>query len=200
MHTAPANHFRNCIKNTHSRCKLGLSATLVREDDKIKDLYFLVGPKLYEVCVCDHVRRLFFERALILISKFCCTGKLVRSTSKQFYRARWVLSGGQSFRNWKSHLVYGCAGKVLWPLILFYVILPTWVLCVDFAGLVWNDTRILSSISQNQAKRVRPASPCLPEHFCCVGLVSLVWLIKLDFSSPFHSLPILLKRWLIHLH
>ena len=31
-----------------SHCKLGLTATLVREDDKIADLNFLIGPKLYE--------------------------------------------------------------------------------------------------------------------------------------------------------
>jgi DNA excision repair protein ERCC-3 len=29
-------------------CKLGLTATLVREDDLIEDLFFLIGPKLYE--------------------------------------------------------------------------------------------------------------------------------------------------------
>ena len=28
--------------------KLGLTATLVREDEKIQDLNFLIGPKLYE--------------------------------------------------------------------------------------------------------------------------------------------------------
>ena len=33
---------------TKSHCKLGLTATLVREDTKIADLHFLVGPKLYE--------------------------------------------------------------------------------------------------------------------------------------------------------
>lgn len=32
--------------NAHT--KLGLTATLVREDDKIADLNFLIGPKLYE--------------------------------------------------------------------------------------------------------------------------------------------------------
>merc|ERR1719354_1196093 len=31
-----------------AHCKLGLTATLVREDDKISDLNFLIGPKLYE--------------------------------------------------------------------------------------------------------------------------------------------------------
>ena len=31
-----------------AHCKLGLTATLVREDDRIQDLNFLIGPKLYE--------------------------------------------------------------------------------------------------------------------------------------------------------
>ena len=48
MHVAPAKMFRKCISITHSRCKLGLTATLVREDELIDDLFFLIGPKLYE--------------------------------------------------------------------------------------------------------------------------------------------------------
>ena len=31
-----------------SHCKLGLTATLVREDERIGDLNFLIGPKIYE--------------------------------------------------------------------------------------------------------------------------------------------------------
>lgn len=48
VHVAPAQFFRKCVSHTHSRCKLGLTATLVREDDLVKDLFHLVGPKLYE--------------------------------------------------------------------------------------------------------------------------------------------------------
>ena len=33
---------------TKAHCKLGLTATLVREDERIGDLNFLIGPKLYE--------------------------------------------------------------------------------------------------------------------------------------------------------
>ena len=46
-HTTHARqtHARPQVK---SRTKLGLTATLVREDDKIADLNFLIGPKLYE--------------------------------------------------------------------------------------------------------------------------------------------------------
>lgn len=48
VHVAPAKMFRRCVSTTHSRCKLGLTATLVREDELIDDLFFLIGPKLYE--------------------------------------------------------------------------------------------------------------------------------------------------------
>lgn len=39
-----------------SHCKLGLTATLVREDDRIADLNFLIGPKLYEANWLDLTR------------------------------------------------------------------------------------------------------------------------------------------------
>mmetsp|Transcript_32345 Transcript_32345/g.53520 ORF Transcript_32345/g.53520 Transcript_32345/m.53520 type:complete len:764 (-) Transcript_32345:111-2402(-) len=48
VHVVPANTFLTCTTRTKSRCKLGLTATLVREDDRINDLNFLIGPKLYE--------------------------------------------------------------------------------------------------------------------------------------------------------
>ena len=44
----PAEMFRTVISVCKAHCKLGLTATLVREDEKIKDLNFLIGPKLYE--------------------------------------------------------------------------------------------------------------------------------------------------------
>lgn len=39
-----------------AHCKLGLTATLVREDDRISDLNFLIGPKLYEANWLDLTR------------------------------------------------------------------------------------------------------------------------------------------------
>ncbi|CAF3857332.1 unnamed protein product [Adineta steineri] len=48
VHTAPARSFRKILSTVPAQIKLGLSATLVREDDKIIDLNYLVGPKLYE--------------------------------------------------------------------------------------------------------------------------------------------------------
>ena len=48
VHTIPAKMFRKVLTQVQAHCKLGLTATLVREDDKIADLNFLIGPKLYE--------------------------------------------------------------------------------------------------------------------------------------------------------
>ncbi|EFC50312.1 predicted protein [Naegleria gruberi] len=47
VHVVPANMFRH-VASVKSHCKLGLTATLLREDNKTDDLYFLIGPKLYE--------------------------------------------------------------------------------------------------------------------------------------------------------
>ncbi|KAJ2888015.1 DNA repair helicase RAD25 [Coemansia asiatica] len=48
VHVVPANMFRKVVSNIAAHSKLGLTATLVREDEKIDDLNFLIGPKLYE--------------------------------------------------------------------------------------------------------------------------------------------------------
>ncbi|KAI8691567.1 hypothetical protein LRP88_08823 [Fusarium phalaenopsidis] len=48
VHVVPANIFRQVIPSIKSHSKLGLTATLLREDDKISHLNFLIGPKLYE--------------------------------------------------------------------------------------------------------------------------------------------------------
>ena len=48
VHVAPADMFQKVLQIVNAHCKLGLTATLVREDNKIKNLSFLVGPKLYE--------------------------------------------------------------------------------------------------------------------------------------------------------
>ncbi|KAK5293324.1 P-loop containing nucleoside triphosphate hydrolase protein [Cryomyces antarcticus] len=48
VHVVPAEMFRKVTEKVATHSKLGLTATLLREDDKIKDLNFLIGPKLYE--------------------------------------------------------------------------------------------------------------------------------------------------------
>eukprot|EP00614_Pseudopedinella_elastica_P018884 CAMPEP_0172644402 /NCGR_PEP_ID=MMETSP1068-20121228/239190_1 /TAXON_ID=35684 /ORGANISM="Pseudopedinella elastica, Strain CCMP716" /LENGTH=1026 /DNA_ID=CAMNT_0013458601 /DNA_START=179 /DNA_END=3259 /DNA_ORIENTATION=+ len=48
VHMAPATTFRSVMEVCKCQCKLGLTATLVREDEKIEDLGYLIGPKLHE--------------------------------------------------------------------------------------------------------------------------------------------------------
>ncbi|KAH8757708.1 P-loop containing nucleoside triphosphate hydrolase protein [Diaporthe sp. PMI_573] len=48
VHVVPANMFRKVTGAIKAHSKLGLTATLLREDNKIEDLNFLIGPKLYE--------------------------------------------------------------------------------------------------------------------------------------------------------
>lgn len=48
VHVVPANVFRKVLSTVAAQVKIGLTATLVREDEKIEDLNFLIGPKLYE--------------------------------------------------------------------------------------------------------------------------------------------------------
>jgi len=46
----------------HSHCKIGLTATLLREDNKINDLRHIVGPKLYEANWLDLANNNFLAR------------------------------------------------------------------------------------------------------------------------------------------
>ena len=57
VHAIPAKMFRRVLTQVQAHSKLGLTATLVREDDKIADLNFLIGPKLYEGKTQDFCKR-----------------------------------------------------------------------------------------------------------------------------------------------
>ncbi|KAK4488311.1 hypothetical protein RD792_004067 [Penstemon davidsonii] len=63
VHVVPADMFRKVI-SLKSHCKLGLTATLVREDEKITHLNFLIGPKLYEANWLDLVKGGFIANVL----------------------------------------------------------------------------------------------------------------------------------------
>lgn len=62
VHSIPAKMFRRVLTIVQSHCKLGLTATLLREDDKIADLNFLIGPKLYEANWLELQKRGFIAR------------------------------------------------------------------------------------------------------------------------------------------
>ncbi|KAJ3321073.1 hypothetical protein HDV06_004631 [Boothiomyces sp. JEL0866] len=48
VHVVPADMFKKTLTIISSHAKLGLTATLVREDEKIHNLNWLIGPKLFE--------------------------------------------------------------------------------------------------------------------------------------------------------
>eukprot|EP00941_MAST-03F_sp_MAST-3F-sp1_P001904 g1904.t1 len=62
VHVVPAKMFRKVISVTKSHAKLGLTATLVREDSLITDLNFLIGPKLYEANWMDLTAERFLAK------------------------------------------------------------------------------------------------------------------------------------------
>ena len=64
VHICPANSFQKVVTTVKAHCKLGLTATLVREDDKIGNLQFLIGPKLYEANWMDLTYVFVISRSL----------------------------------------------------------------------------------------------------------------------------------------
>jgi DNA excision repair protein ERCC-3 len=78
VHVVPANVFRRVIGVIKSHCKLGLTATLLREDEKIGDINFLIGPKLYEANWLD------LQRANYLATVQCA--EVWCPMTKEFYR------------------------------------------------------------------------------------------------------------------
>lgn len=55
VHVFPAEGVKTIVQRVNAHCMLGLTATLVREDSKIEDLNFMIGPKLYEANWLDLV-------------------------------------------------------------------------------------------------------------------------------------------------
>jgi DNA repair helicase Rad25 len=48
VHCVPANHFSKAVMKIRAKVKIGLTATLLREDEKIGDLDTIIGPIIYE--------------------------------------------------------------------------------------------------------------------------------------------------------
>mmetsp|Transcript_39302 Transcript_39302/g.123063 ORF Transcript_39302/g.123063 Transcript_39302/m.123063 type:complete len:822 (-) Transcript_39302:79-2544(-) len=78
VHQAPAESFRRVMENVKCHAKLGLTATLVREDEKIGDLHYLIGPKLYEANWMDLTSRGYLAH-VECIEVWC-------PMTKEFYR------------------------------------------------------------------------------------------------------------------
>jgi DNA excision repair protein ERCC-3 len=70
VHIVPANVFRKVLGAIKTHCKLGLTATLLREDRKVGDIGFLIGPKLYEANWLDLERVGYL--AMACCAEICC--------------------------------------------------------------------------------------------------------------------------------
>lgn len=93
VHVVPVNMFRKVIGVIKAHCKLGLTATLLREDERMEDINFLIGPKLYEAKWLDLQRDDYLAR--VQFSEVRCP------MTKEFYSE--YLSSGQPQR---SKLLY----------------------------------------------------------------------------------------------
>ena len=70
VHVVPANVFRKVLGAIKTHCKLGLTATLLREDRKVGDIGFLIGPKLYEANWLDLEKVGYL--AMACCAEVCC--------------------------------------------------------------------------------------------------------------------------------
>eukprot|EP00796_Vickermania_ingenoplastis_P002014 gene2014-1205_t len=62
VHVIPADAFRESLSFIDAKSTIGLTATFVREDRKILDLFHLVGPKLYDISMESLVNLGFLAR------------------------------------------------------------------------------------------------------------------------------------------
>jgi DNA excision repair protein ERCC-3 len=85
VHVVPANIFRKVLGIIKTQCKLGLTATLLREDRKVGDIGFLIGPKLYEANWLDLEKLGFLAMA-------CCT-EIFCPMPQEFYNCYLNESG-----------------------------------------------------------------------------------------------------------
>ncbi len=87
VHCAPAKSFRQILFDYQYHCALGLTATLLREDNRIDDLNFLIGPKLYEANWLD------LRKSNFIADLRCAEIRCPMSPS--FYEQYWRLENGR---------------------------------------------------------------------------------------------------------
>ena len=101
VHQVPARTFRRVLSTCKAHCKLGLTATLVREDERISDLHFLIGPKLYEANWLDLA-------AAGHLARVQCTEMWTPMTSEffsEYLKADGLGTDGQRMP-WRRQLLY----------------------------------------------------------------------------------------------
>jgi DNA excision repair protein ERCC-3 len=94
VQVVPANNFRTISDTVRAHCKLGLTATLVREDDKIDDLHYLIGPKLYEANWIDLQERGYLAKVQC-IEVWC---EMTARFYEEYYKNNKKLNNGHEMR------------------------------------------------------------------------------------------------------
>lgn len=90
-----AKMFRRVLTIVQAHCKLGLTATLVREDDKIVDLNFLIGPKLYEANWMElqnsgYIAKVQCAEVRVLLKQLCNRKEIEHSSPKYKKDNKWL--------------------------------------------------------------------------------------------------------------
>lgn len=111
--------FRRVLTIVQSHCKLGLTATLLREDDKIADLNFLIGPKLYEANWLELQKRGFIAR--VQCAEVWCP------MTPEFYREYLACKMSRKLVRfcYYIYIIYIILIYILYFCILYFIILVT---------------------------------------------------------------------------
>jgi len=91
VHVAPAETFRNTVSEIKSHCKLGLTATPLREDERMTDLEYLIGPKIHEENWKDLENEGFLARALCVEVR--C--KMTKDFKEEYKKAAQLKEGAK---------------------------------------------------------------------------------------------------------
>uniref|UniRef100_A0A6B2KZC3 DNA 3'-5' helicase n=1 Tax=Arcella intermedia TaxID=1963864 RepID=A0A6B2KZC3_9EUKA len=151
VHLVPAKIFRKVTNQIRSHIKLGLTATMVREDELIADLPHLVGPKLYELDI-------FTLRMHKYISPVECV-ELHCSMTDSFMRA---YSASKSKE--EEQLLYSTnpnKTRVVWSLINYHIekkhrimVFCDNLFCLEFYTSIIKRDKIDGNTTQDERSRI----------------------------------------------
>ena len=94
VQVVPANEFQQVLLKIKSHFKLGLTATLIREDDKIENLNYMIGPKLYEENWLDLVNQGYLARPYCVEIRCPMTPEFAKEYSVRMAQDKILLHAG----------------------------------------------------------------------------------------------------------
>lgn len=183
VHVAPADMFQKVLVMVNAHCKLGLTATLVREDDKIKDLHFLVGPKLYEANWIDLTELGYLAK--VQCSEVWCPmtkefyGEYIRACLNMDHRLQRLLYAMNPRKLRTCEYLIEYHGKRYDKIIIFSDDVPALILYCEGLKLMRTNTKgektyhkipyLYGASSEEERRRVLTDFKSNPD-CCCIGL------------------------------